>query len=430
MSNAAEVKPLILVFPFGILSHYLRCLMLCRHLRNHFDIRIAYHPAFASFIQQEHLGTFDCESINSGSAVESVKQFDFSWMNETTLKKVYHEQVNIISELKPVAVLGDYSLTLKMAAEATSVLYISVINGYMSKYYAGYRKISRTHPVYSLLKKMPGSVQMLLTKRGEKSALRQLHKPFKAIRMADKLQQCKEYLDELEGDITLVCDLVDLFPQLELPSNYHVIAPLFYESGSSSATLDGKIDTTKKTILASMGSTGDWQNLAFLNDPFFAKYNIVAAADHSGILHAPHIMHVDFAHIHDVYPSTDLIICHGGNGTINQALLYQIPLLCRSSHCEQEWNIQALEDKGLGKSLDEITEMDDYKKITAEWIQKKGTQLYKQCSEKMKKQLALLPDVVTQIAGKIFKSSGAISDKEKQQIPRFDENRTVEWYNM
>lgn len=421
MSNSAEVKPLVLVFPFGILSHYLRCLMLCRHFRNHFDIRIAYHPDFASFIKQEHVGTFDCEALNSGSAVESVKQFDFSWMNESALKRVYHEQVNIITKLKPVAVIGDYSLTLKMAAEATSVLYISVVNGYMSKYYAGYRKISRTHPVYPFLKKMPGSVQMLLTKRGEKSALRQLHKPFKAIRIANKLQKCKEYLDELEGDITLVCDLVDLFPQLELPSDYHVIAPLFYESVLSSTGFAGKIDRTKKTILASMGSTGDWPNLSFLNDPFFAKYNIIAAADHSRILDAPHIMHVNFVHIHDVYPATDLIICHGGNGTINQALLYQIPLLCKSSHCEQEWNIQALEDKGLGKSLDEITELDEYKKITAEWIQKKGTQPYKDCSEKMKEQLALLPDMVTQIAGDILKTCGAISDMAKQQIPHFNE---------
>jgi UDP:flavonoid glycosyltransferase YjiC (YdhE family) len=407
MSSSGE-KPLLLVFPFGILSHYLRCLMLCRHLKNYFDIRIAYHSSFIAFVEEEELGTFECHAIDSRDAVEAVKEFDFSWMNEKVLKQACIEQINIITELRPVAVLGDYSLTLKMAAEATSVLYISVLNGYMSKHYAGYRKISRTHPAYPLLKKVPSSIAVMLTRRGEASAFRQLHKPFKTIRKELKLQPQKAYLDEHEGDITLVCDLEDLFPQKDLPSNYHVIAPLFYESSASRNGVADKIDKTKKTILASMGSTGDWQKLSFLNDPFYEKFNVIATADHENVLHAKHVIHLPFINIRDFYPFTDVIICHGGNGTIYQALLYQIPILCKSSHCEQEWNIQALEEKQLGKSLDEITDPDDYKRIVEEWIPKKANPHYQLYGEKINKEVSRLPELIKTIAETILQRQPAI----------------------
>lgn len=124
-----------------------------------------------------------------------------------------------------------------------------------------------------------------------------------------------------------------------------------------------------------MGSTGDWQKLSFLNDPFFKHYNIVATGDQSHILSANHIIHAPFINIHDLFPLIDLIICHGGNGTIYQALLYEVPILCKTSHCEQEWNINALEEKQLGKSLNGTTDPEQYKKIITEWIQKKVASL-------------------------------------------------------
>jgi hypothetical protein len=36
------------------------------------------------------------------------------------------------------------------------------------------------------------------------------------------------FLDELEGDFNMICDLPELFPQTALPSNYDFIGPLYY----------------------------------------------------------------------------------------------------------------------------------------------------------------------------------------------------------
>jgi len=415
-SVSVAAKPLILVFPFGVLSHYLRCIILCRHFSRYFDVRIAYHPDFTSFIEQEGIHTFHCSAIDASSAVDSIKQFDFSWMNESVLEQVYLEQVKVIRQLKPVAVLGDHSPTLKMSAETSSVTFISLINGYMSKYYAGHRKISRTHPAYKFVTSLPSPVKMLLTKLGEAQAFGQLHKPFRKIRQRYQLASGNGYLDELEGDINLVCDLQDLFPQRQMPSHYQLISPLFYEASLKVCDQNARSDKSKKTILATMGSTGDWSKLSFLNDPYYKKYNVVATGDAERVLQAAHILHLPFVNIHELFPAIDLMICHGGNGTIYQALLYQVPVLCKTSHCEQEWNIDALEKKQLGKNLDKISGCVRHQKIIEEWIQKKGHPPFRIFSEKIKKEALLLPGIIKQVADGVSEDVSAVEKINEQAL--------------
>lgn len=364
-------RPVLLIFPFGRLSHYLRCLMLAKHFSPYFDIYFAHDDRYAGFVEKENFSTFYCPGLDAEYVIECVKKFNFSWINEDTLEPVYHEQVNIIQRLKPVAVLGDTSPTLKMAAEKAGVLYISLMNGYMSKYLLHARKLSRTHSTYWLLKEFPGVIVDLFTHAGEQIAFYQVHRPFRQMRKRHRLSLTKNYLDELEGNINLICDLAELFPQKLLPSDYTFISPLFYESTVASTDLADKLDKSKKTIFVSMGSTGDWHKVSFLNHPAFQEYNLVAAGDVENVLHATNIIKTGFANTQELFPFTDLVICHGGNGTIYQSLVYGIPVLCKTNHFEQEWNIDAIERFKLGKSLDEITHLHDYISLVAEWIDKK-----------------------------------------------------------
>jgi UDP:flavonoid glycosyltransferase YjiC (YdhE family) len=415
MPGIFENKPLLLVFPFGLLSHYLRCLVLCRHLRDYFEIKIANNPAFRSFITQEALATFECEEINADAAIKSMKKFDFSWLNEAELERAFLEQSRIIRSLKPVAVMGDHSITLKMAAESTGSCYVSLLNGYISKHYAAHRDISRTHPAYPFLKMLPDPLQAVLTKHGERIAFRQIHKAFGKIRKKYKLSSKYQYLDELEGNLTIICDLPELFPQGEQAPGYLQISPLVYTNAATTKIRPSYLNPDKKTIFASIGSTGDWQNISFLNNRFFEKYNVVAAGDENRILPAPHICHRPFVNIDELFPFTDLVVCHGGNGTLYQALLHQIPLLCRSSHCEHEWNIYALEKNNLCKSLDDVSDQKLYMDITEEWVNKKGNEIFKTFSEKVRQGTSRLPRETKQIADRILQT-GQVSTMSPQTM--------------
>ena len=48
---------------------------------------------------------------------------------------------------------------------------------------------------------------------------------------------------------------------------------------------------------------------------------------------------------------SDLVICHGGNGTIYQALSKGVPVLGIPTFHDQDFNMQRVEDLGVGAAL-------------------------------------------------------------------------------
>ncbi|MEJ7769351.1 MAG: glycosyltransferase [Chitinophagaceae bacterium] len=368
-----DSKPTLIIFPFNLLSHYLRCLMLARYLSPYFRIVFANSKEYSRFIQDEGFESFECLCLDAKEVMKSVIKFDFSWMNEKDLEAVFTDQVRVIKQLEPHVILADTSPSVKMAAEKTGVIFVEIMNGYMSKYYTYGRKISRTHPVYPLIKMLPLPLITALTNKGEEIAMDNVHRPFKKIRKKYALSRKSSYLDELEGDINIICDLEELFPQKTLPHNYVMMAPLYNDPPENITEFVEKLDSTRKSIFISMGSTGDWQKMVFLNEPVFARYNVVTAGDDLHVLNADHIIQQSFVNFHELFPQIDLVICHGGNGTIYQALYYGIPLLCKTNHFDQEWNVAALERCELGRSLDEINLTTDYLDVIEEWIAEKHT---------------------------------------------------------
>ena len=86
----------------------------------------------------------------------------------------------------------------------------------------------------------------------------------------------------------------------------------------------------------------------WLNDPVFKKYNVLVAGEQR-ILKGPHIYTLGFTNLAHLLPQVNLIICHGGNGTLNQSYLYNIPFIAFPSIMEQEWNALRFEELGAGR---------------------------------------------------------------------------------
>jgi UDP:flavonoid glycosyltransferase YjiC (YdhE family) len=373
MINVNKRKPLLLIFPFNVLAHYLRCLKLAQYLNSYFEIQFLFSERYISFIEGEGYSTFNCASFNADKVQEGVRKFDFSWLNEQDIEKVYLDQVRIINELKPAVVLADTVPTLRMAAEKTGTTYLTLTNGYMTSYYANVRKMPGSHPLYKYIKVLPGPLAKQLIKKGEALAFEKIHQPFRKVRERYGLAFKQSYQQETEGDVNLICDLPELYPQKNLPPNYHFIPALFYEAKIDSVEIINKLDKNKKTLFVSMGSTGEWNNVSFLNDLFFTRYNIITAGDLLKVVKTTNVVAASFVNIRHVFPFVDLVLCHGGNGTIYQALSYGLPILCKTSHFEQEWNVEAIEQLKLGKGLDGVKSIQQYKTIFNEWMQKKNS---------------------------------------------------------
>jgi UDP:flavonoid glycosyltransferase YjiC (YdhE family) len=402
MSDEKVGKPLLLVFPFGYLSHYLRCLMLARHLMAHFTVRFAAHPDYDPYVTAEGYDTFACAGMDAADTLACVQKFDFSWLNEPALDASLTAQVAAIEALQPVAVLGDASPTLKMAAQKTGVSYVSVVNGYMSKYFAGYRALSVSHPAYPMVRSLPVKLAALLTARGEAWGFRAVHKPFKRLRQKWGLPLAQHYLDEMEGDYTLISDLLSLFPQRKLPQQYRVVGPLFYKEKITGTGIIPEPAKVKQTIFVSMGSTGTWERVRFLNAAAFSEYQIIAAGDKERILTGDHIAHVPFADAAQLFPRVGLVVCHGGNGSIYQALSFGIPMVCVPGYFEQEWNAAAVAQQSLGANILPGSDDAGMPGIIKEWMSRKGSTPFENCQRRISAYEAALPGKIAALAGELL----------------------------
>lgn len=353
-----QAKKTILIFPFNLLSHYLRCLVLAdTYSKEEYKIYFLNSGIYDQYVLQQGYETFYCRQFNANHVMECAHQFEFSWLNEIDLEKVMLAQVEVIRALKADMVIGDVAPTLKMAASLTGTIHLSLLNGYLTKYYTSTRKISRTHKAYSLLKLLPEPIADLLTNYGEKITFKKIQEPFNVLRKKYGLEKVPDYLSEIEGDKNLICDLPALFPQSTLPPNYASIGPLIYQYQREHSLWLEELTPFKPVICVCMGSTGDWNKLKFLNDSYYSKYTIVTAGDRQKVLSGSHIISRTFVNLEALLKKSALMICHGGNGTMYSGIVNQVYMLCLSSHFEQEWNIDALAQAGFGKSANDFNEV-------------------------------------------------------------------------
>ena len=135
------------------------------------------------------------------------------------------------------------------------------------------------------------------------------------------------------------------------------------------STILEKLNSNKKTILITMGSSKEWEQFKFFNNQEFSMYNVIVVGEKNNVMHASFLLKTPFVNFEEVLPKVDLMICHGGNGTLYHALFNKIPVLSYQSHLEQTWNVHRIEELGYGQSLDNINPKDIHVVIN-DWSEK------------------------------------------------------------
>lgn len=378
-----HTKPVVLIFPFDLLSHHLRCMQLAEELREQYEIYFADSSHYRALLAQAGYKTFPCAHIAADEVLACARRFDFSWLNDANLRRTLQSQIASIQHFKPSAVLGDTVPSLKMAAEATHTPFISLMNGYMTKYYRFVRSIAQAHPAARYAEKLPVRLFEKMIQWGEHMAFRQVHRPFQRLRREWGLRKLALYLDELEGDYNLICDAPSLFPQKKLPRNYAILGPLFHHSAAAEPEIHKFLDNGRRSILVSLGSSGAEEPLAFLNEESFAQFNIVVAGEARGVLQGRHIFRKAFVNNCAIMPQIDLLISHGGNGTIYQALAHGVPVLCATSMFEQEWNVQRLAQMQLGEGLGQVANAAAARAKIEHWMAQRGSAALRQMQKEV-----------------------------------------------
>lgn len=382
MLMETNAKPLLMVFPLDLASHYLRCIELCGSLAGDYRILFAHSETYAQFVANHGFETFMVEQFDREEVARSAASFDFSWLSKPKMRKIVESQITVIRELNPAMVLGDASFTLKMAAQKTETKFVSLVNGYMTKHYKLDRQVPRAHRGYKYSKVVPSAIFRRISSAMEALSYWKIHEPFNDLRRSIGLDAEETFLDELDGDLNLICDLPELFPQKRLPDRYAFIGPLFHDGKQAESEAIRFAEQRKPAILVTMGSSGNWNRAKFIGAERFGKYNLILSGDASPEPSTGNTFSRHFLNHMSVMPHVDLVICHGGNGTLYQALANGLPSLCIPGNFESEWNSNRISELGLGEVIENTSDLDSVLQDVERWLPQKNSPVLSSWKEK------------------------------------------------
>jgi UDP:flavonoid glycosyltransferase YjiC (YdhE family) len=171
--------------------------------------------------------------------------------------------------------------------------------------------------------------------------------------------------DLLKADLTIVNDLPDYYPADKFPPNVKITGPLFSAPDDASPAdpeilkvFDSKISRPK--IFCTLSSSGSGEMLKPVIKVFTfgdgLNWNAVILSPHFSVDRAREILgRRDGVYITDkfipalkVNKMADITVCHGGQGTLQTALVAGTPVVGTAAQQEQFINLSNIESRGAG----------------------------------------------------------------------------------
>jgi UDP:flavonoid glycosyltransferase YjiC (YdhE family) len=246
----------------------------------------------------------------------------------------------VYNKVKPDIVISDFRLSSQISAEIAKILNITLLNVYSTRY-SGQKESLPPH----LRRMLGGNMNSLLTLI-KRFLFWKRNKIFNKIRKRHGLRRKKDYLEQLEGDFTFICDLPELFRIKKLPKSHFCIGPLYYKEEKQLKNI--KLDKKKKTVYISLGSEKDNLIYKIIENIDLNRYNVIVTGFK---INKKGIFQLGFFPGLSIIKKSDIVICHGGNGTIYQALSLGKPIIAIPLNLDQNLNADAIESEKVGRKM-------------------------------------------------------------------------------
>lgn len=179
----------------------------------------------------------------------------------------------------------------------------------------------------------------------------------------------KNLFDLLRADFTVVNDLAEFYGDVSIPSNYAITGPIYAQSVTIQKHLDPRIESVFQksserqiNIFCSMGSSAKKELLmeaakAIASLPENQFHAVILAP--SAICPLDEILAVvkdhkniyvtdQFVPAACVNAMADITLCHGGQGTLQTAMVSESPVIGVAMQPEQQINLDHIVSKGAG----------------------------------------------------------------------------------
>jgi UDP:flavonoid glycosyltransferase YjiC (YdhE family) len=161
--------------------------------------------------------------------------------------------------------------------------------------------------------------------------------------------------EAIEGDITLLADLPEFMPVVrDTPPSFRYTGPLLWDATIGLPPWFSKLQKGRPTVYFTMGSTGDTK---FFQEAVrvFGNTDFQILITTGGLAEIPNppsnVFIAKYAPGEALMAVSDVVVSHGGNGTIYQALSCGVPIIGFPTIFDQEVNMRRVAALGAGLQM-------------------------------------------------------------------------------
>lgn len=378
------MKQKILVIPDGNwLAHTTRPLEIAKELRAlGYDLQFAGQGSYMQMVRDEGFETRDLETLCPERNLKCSRSGRVNWYDYELIDRLVKEELDLLCTLKPELVLCDFRHTLSTSCELAGIPLASILNASWTNYYS----VNHEAPEHLIFTRVLGKrIVSKLMPLVKGMIISVDSAPFKKYRKENGLAPNKNIWDVWKGDLNLMTDIPEYAPTTGLPDNFHYIGPIVWNPDIPVPEWIYSLNPSKKTIYITMGSTGYERFFTEMAEMFAGtEYQcLMTTAGMVELKNIPENFYVtEYAPGDELMKRSDLVICHGGNGTIYQALSEGVPIIGIPTMHDQEFNLQRVEALGAGVQVSELSfKQEDLMSAVNRII---GDSVYKQKAGKLK----------------------------------------------
>lgn len=341
------------------LSHISRPLLIAKELRKRgHDIIFAGESSKIKLIQAEGFPVLPLHEPDPVTLFKNIREGRLRFVSDSEVERMIEADLALIRETQPDLALTDGRFSAPISTQLAGIRHVAVVNASSTEYRAiPYIPFFEWIPSW-LIGRDPLARRILdlLNIRLEIAVFNNIARVFKEIGKRYRLNRAVTATNCLTGnDITLLPDIPEYFPTRNLPSNYYYIGPLTWKSVLRPPSWWPPKKDGKPLIYVTMGTTG-------VGDFFQKVYELFRNSDITCII-TTGAQVKDMSTIDEkvyieafidgdlVMENCNLVVCHGGNGTIYQALQHGKPVIGIPTIPDQKFNMRRVGSLGIGKML-------------------------------------------------------------------------------
>ena len=310
------------------------------------------------FIQREDFKVLPLHEPDPVVLFGNIRKGKLRFLSDSEIERMIEADIALYKEVKPDLVLTDGRFTAPISTHITGLRHAAIVNVSSTEYRALPYILFFEWIPQGLIGRDTGVWKMLdsLNLKLEMFVFDNVMNIFKKLSRKYGLKKTVTATNCLAGkDITLLADIPEYFPAKNIPDNYHYIGPLTLKSNIPPPSWWPPEKGEEPLVYITMGTTG-------ISDFFQRVYDLFKRSDMTVVVTtgaqvpemrtlAGKIYVEDFIDGDLMMEACDLVVCHGGNGTIYQALLQGKPIIGIPTIPDQDFNMRRVEAVGVGKSL-------------------------------------------------------------------------------